>query len=76
MDALGKVQAKLKGHPVRVILRGQSLYLVAVLPDRRGLRPPHQQQISLGVKCTPMGLDYALGKALELSAALVQKRFT
>ena len=70
-----KVRQKLAGQPCQVAVRGNSLYLVATLPDRRGLRPPYQQRIALGVKATELGLEYALGKALEVSAALIQRRF-
>lgn len=76
---LDKINDRLKAGKtgVRVLQRGDRLYLVATLPPKPGSGKDRsfQQQISLGIRANRWGLAEAEGLALELAADLARDRF-
>ena len=70
-------QLKEKKAGVAIIQKGQRLYLQATLPAKPGmLKPPHQQQLSLGIYANQEGLRYAKAEALRLSTLLATQSFS
>ncbi len=69
-------QLKKKKAGVAIIQKGNRLYLQATLPAKPGRdKPPHQQQLSLGIYANSEGLIHAKAEALHLSKLLATQGF-
>lgn len=74
-----KLNTRLRELNIGVSIRqkGRRLYLRSTLPPKPGSdRPPHQQEISLGVYANPEGMEHAKQEALKLGAAIATKSFS
>ncbi|MEQ8753262.1 MAG: hypothetical protein RID09_07055 [Coleofasciculus sp. G1-WW12-02] len=74
-----EINKQLKSLNIGVAIRqkGRRLYLRATLPAKPGSdRPPHQQEISLGVYANADGLDFAKQEAFKIGAAIATKSFS
>jgi integrase len=76
-DSLAVINERLKGAGIRlkVMVRGNKLYLRGTLPPKKGETKPKQRYLSLGLDETPYGLKTAELKAHELWAQLGQGSF-
>ncbi|HMA78217.1 MAG TPA: integrase, partial [Candidatus Paceibacterota bacterium] len=63
---------------LKILQRGDRLSLRGTLPPKPGAKSTRhsQQTISLGVRASPAGFEYAESKALEYGALLAQRRFS
>jgi len=70
-------QLKEKKAGVAILQKGNRLYLQATLPPKPGVnKPPHQQQLSLGIYANSEGLIHAKAEALRLSRLLATQSFS
>jgi hypothetical protein len=76
-DSLAAMNERLKGAGIRlkVMARGNKLYLRGTLPPKKGETKPKQRYLSLGLDDTPYGLKTAELKAHELWSQLGQGTF-
>jgi integrase len=76
-NTLAGINARLDGTGVRLLQRGQSLYLRATLPRKPGTpgRGNKQYDLSLRLKATPRNMPIAEAKAQELASDIALQRF-
>jgi integrase len=74
---INQANGRLKAALIKVAIerRGGTLSLRATLPGKEVGCKPHRQKISLGVKATPAGLQFAERRARELANDLDAGRF-
>lgn len=71
-DRIAKINIRLKEAciPVKLLLRGKSLYVQATFPPKAGESRPKQRQISLGLPASSDGVSEAEFKAFEIGRSL------
>jgi integrase len=74
---LESINDRISGSGVRVEKKGNKLYLVSVLPPRSGEGKAKQQKIALKISDrTPLELEQAEGRALELLSQKIKGEFS